>query len=67
MQSWRQVVEAAASEAIDRRVATSSSGLGDVSAADIIEDVLPVAHAAVPVGIRKELFARIKAMISGPS
>ncbi len=63
--SWKSTVEDATSAAIDRRASASDSG--EVSAQDVVDDVLPLAHAAVPPAVRRELFLRIKAMIRGES
>jgi hypothetical protein len=63
VRSWKQVVEDAASSAFDRRLASASDE--EISATDIVQEVLPVAHAAVPQQVRKELFMRIKNMIHG--
>ena len=61
--SWKTTVEDATSLAIDRRVDASDSG--EVSAEDVVQDVLPLAHASVPPAVRRELFIRIKALIRG--
>ena len=58
--SWKEAVEEATSLAIERRASTQDASL---DAADVVQEVLPIAHASVPAAVRRELFLRIKTMI----
>mmetsp|Transcript_62873 Transcript_62873/g.73161 ORF Transcript_62873/g.73161 Transcript_62873/m.73161 type:complete len:113 (-) Transcript_62873:88-426(-) len=56
---WRETVERLVTDCIRKKMTHSGEPADDLDVAALVDEVLPAAHAAIPVPVRQELFQAV--------